>query len=134
MPAPDAPTRATVSPGMTSRLTPSSTSRSGSCSGVRCSSEAIAVSAAGGYRNRTASKVTRPAGATRSTAPGRSLIASGASSTSKTRSKLTIDVIRSTRALVSPVRGWYTRVTRAASATSVPTLISSDTTRWAPTP
>ena len=67
-------------------------------------------------------------------APGRSVIGSGASSTSKTRSKLTIAVIRSTRALVRPVSGWYTRVTSAASATSVPGLMLPLTTRWAPTP
>ena len=45
-------------------------------------------------------------GATRSIAPGRSVIDSGASSTSNTRSKLTIAVIRSTRAFVRPVSGW----------------------------
>ncbi len=52
-------------------------------------------------------------------------MASGASRTSNTRSKLTIEVIRSTRAFVRPVSGWYTRVTSAASATSVPTSIDA---------
>ncbi len=70
----------------------------------------------------TSRRRTRPGrgGSTRSTAPGRSVIGSGASSTSNTRSNDTIDVIRSTRAFVSPVSGWYTRVTSAARATSVP--------------
>ena len=49
----------------------------------------------------------------------------GASSTSNTRSKLTIDVITSTRALVRPVSGAYTRPTSDASATSVPVVIAA---------
>ena len=105
-PAPEAPTIATVSPGAMSSERPVRTSRSGSAPGMACCSMvATAEAAAAGYRNRTESKVTLPEQSTRSMAPGRSVIGSGASSTSKTRSKDTIEVMRSTRAFVRPVRG-----------------------------
>jgi len=61
-------------------------------------------------------------------------IETGASSTSNTRSKLTKEVSRSTRAFVRPVNGWYTRDTSVAIATRVPAVMSPDTTNCAPMP
>ena len=62
-------------------------------------------------------------------APGRSSISSGRSSTSKTRSKLTIEVTSSTRALVSAASGPYNWVRYAPNATTVPIVKASVSTR-----
>ena len=111
LPAPDGPTRATSWPGSIVALTPSSTSV-----GARRPSARPAPSGAGASRlrdhrvgrgRRSARRRARPdrSASTRSTAPGRSSIGTGASSTSNTRSNDTSAVMMSTRALVSAVSG-----------------------------
>ena len=77
LPAPDGPTSATSSPGSTLKLTSrriQSLGSSASWRARRSSSDGIDDTAAGGWRNHTWSNSIRPAGSTRSTAPGRSVI------------------------------------------------------------
>ena len=69
------------------------------------SSDATDESDAGGYRKTTLSNSISPRGSTKSIAPGRSTMDTGASNTSNTRSNETNAVMTSTRALVRPVRG-----------------------------
>src|SRR3546814_12422111 len=88
-------------------LTPSSTSAGPAepvPSPVGAGASRLATIEVVGYAKRTPSSSMRPVGSTRSTAPGRSWIGLGASSTSNTRSKETNAVMISTRALVSCVR------------------------------
>ena len=70
------------------------------------SSDSSETSRPGGWRNHTWSSSMRPSGSTRSTAPGRSVIAAGKSMTSNTRSNETSAVSTSTREFVSCASGW----------------------------
>ena len=91
-PRPTGPTSATVSPGSIVSDTSRRIQSLGSSSRPACPAPRATratPSSPGGCRNHTWSNSMRPFGSTRSTAPGRSAISGGKSSTSKTRSKLT---------------------------------------------
>src|SRR5439155_6047208 len=108
LPAPVGPTRATIFPGSMVSDTPRRIQSDGSSDSVpepSVSRDASDTVDGAGYRNHTSSNSTRPSGSTRSYAPGRSLMATGASSTSNTRSNDTNAVMMSMWALVSAVIG-----------------------------
>src|SRR5581483_1475357 len=103
LPAPDGPTSAVMVPGSAVNDTPRSTGAVGSPvpdpSGRGASRLGMDTADAAGYWNHTSSTSTRPRGATKGTASGDSVMAWGASSSSKQRSNDTMAVSRSTRAL-----------------------------------
>src|SRR4029450_6350461 len=111
LPPPAGPPSATSSPGSTRAETPRSTLRAGvlaslpwpSAAGVATAGASSRVGRIGsvGDANHTSSISPSPRTSTRSTAPGRSVSGTGASSTSNTRSNETKALRRSPGALLS---------------------------------